>query len=104
MATELLFARDALRIAIATERSGLDFYSRAARVASDSRARRVFKRLAAEEEEHLGKLEVRYRAALGTGFRAGVTTDVSLLPRAPRMVCSPWEQTSSPTAWTTRRL
>ena len=64
VATELLFARDALRIAIATERSGLDFYSRAARVASDSRARRVFKRLAAEEEEHLGKLEVRYRALL----------------------------------------
>ena len=30
-ATELLFARDALRIAIATERSGLEFYSRAAR-------------------------------------------------------------------------
>ena len=29
--TELLFARDALRIAIATERSGLEFYTRAAR-------------------------------------------------------------------------
>src|SRR3954449_9695203 len=29
---ELLFARDALRIAIATERSGLDFYTRAARM------------------------------------------------------------------------
>src|SRR5512136_1917404 len=28
--TELVFARDALRIAIATERSGLEFYSRAA--------------------------------------------------------------------------
>src|SRR5689334_3578462 len=31
--TDLLFARDALRIAIATERSGLEFYSRAARIA-----------------------------------------------------------------------
>jgi Fur family transcriptional regulator, ferric uptake regulator len=30
--TDLVFARDALRIAIATERSGLDFYTRAARV------------------------------------------------------------------------
>ena len=30
--TELLFARDALRIAIATERSGLEFYARAARI------------------------------------------------------------------------
>ena len=32
--TELVFARDALRIAIATERSGLEFYSRAARLTS----------------------------------------------------------------------
>src|SRR5688500_12130427 len=30
--TEMLFARDALRIAIATERSGLEFYSRASKV------------------------------------------------------------------------
>ena len=62
--TELLFARDALRIAIATERSGLDFYSRAARVTTDSRARRVFKRLAKEEKEHLETLEVRYKELL----------------------------------------
>ena len=39
--TELLFARDALRIAIATERSGLEFYSRAARITKDARGRRV---------------------------------------------------------------
>jgi Fur family ferric uptake transcriptional regulator len=62
--TELLFARDALRIAIATERSGLDFYSRAARVTTDTRARRVFKRLADEEKEHLRTLEVRYKELL----------------------------------------
>jgi Fur family ferric uptake transcriptional regulator len=60
-ATELLFARDALRIAIATERSGLEFYSRAARVTRDARGRAVFLRLAGEEEEHLAKLEERYR-------------------------------------------
>ena len=59
--TELLFARDALRIAIATERSGLDFYSRAARIAKDARARRIFEKLADEEKEHLGTLEKRYR-------------------------------------------
>src|ERR687898_2936190 len=52
--TELLFARDALRIAIATERSGLDFYSRAASIARNARAKRVFTKLAAEEKEHLG--------------------------------------------------
>jgi Fur family ferric uptake transcriptional regulator len=62
--TELLFARDALRIAIATERSGLDFYSRATRIARDARARRVFHKLAEEEKEHLGTLEKRYRELL----------------------------------------
>jgi Fur family ferric uptake transcriptional regulator len=59
--TEAVFARDALRIAIATEQSGLEFYTRAARITRDPRGRRVFDRLAAEEQEHLGKLERRYR-------------------------------------------
>src|ERR671917_2448127 len=58
--TELLFARDALRIAIATERSGLEFYSRAARITRDARGRRVFEKLAEEEKEHLATLEKRY--------------------------------------------
>lgn len=62
--TELLFARDALRIAIATERSGLEFYSRAARLTRDARGRRVFEKLAEEEKEHLGTLEARYRELL----------------------------------------
>src|SRR5215204_2679537 len=34
--TDLVFARDALRIAIATERSGLDFYTRASKVTKDA--------------------------------------------------------------------
>lgn len=62
--TELLFARDALRIAIATERSGLEFYSRAARITKDPRGRRVFEKLAGEEQEHLATLEARYRELL----------------------------------------
>src|SRR5829696_1084509 len=62
--TELLFARDALRIAIATERSGLDFYSRAARLTKDARGRHIFEKLAEEEKEHLGTLEARYRELL----------------------------------------
>ena len=37
--TELVFARDALRIAIATERSGLEFYTRAADLTKDPRGR-----------------------------------------------------------------
>lgn len=62
--SELLFARDALRIAIATERSGLEFYSRAARVTKDPRGRSVFLRLAEEEKHHLGTLEQRYQKLL----------------------------------------
>ena len=58
--TERVFARDALRIAIATERSGLEFYSRAARLTRDARGRKVFEDLAKEEKEHLSKLETRY--------------------------------------------
>ena len=59
--TGRVFARDALRIAIATERSGLEFYRRAARLTRDPRGRRVFEQLAAEEREHLATLEARYR-------------------------------------------
>ncbi|MEE2963217.1 MAG: transcriptional repressor [Acidobacteriota bacterium] len=62
--TELLFARDALRMAIATERSGLDFYSRGAELVQDTRARQVFKRLSGEETDHLGTLEARYQELL----------------------------------------
>jgi Fur family transcriptional regulator, ferric uptake regulator len=62
--SELLFARDALRIAIATERSGLEFYTRAARVTKDPRGREVFLRLAEEEKHHLGTLEQRYQKLL----------------------------------------
>jgi Fur family ferric uptake transcriptional regulator len=59
--TALVFARDALRMAIATERSGLDFYTRAAKLTSDARGRAVFQKLAGEEKEHLATLEKRYR-------------------------------------------
>ncbi len=62
--TEQLFARDALRIAIATERSGLEFYSRAGRITRDPRGREVFQKLAEEEREHLGTLEARYKKLL----------------------------------------
>ncbi len=58
--TESLFARDALRIAIATERSGREFYTRAAAITRDARARSIFQRLSTDEEDHLDRLEGRY--------------------------------------------
>jgi len=62
--TELVFARDALRVAIATERSGLAFYTRAASLTKDARGRATFLKLADEEKEHLAKLEARYKELL----------------------------------------
>ena len=61
--TELLFARDALRIAIATERSGLEFYTRAAAL----RAMRAQQRLQAPRrgrERAPQELEQRYKELL----------------------------------------
>ena len=61
---DLVFARDALRIAIATEKSGLDFYTHAARITRDARGRKIFNDLATEEKEHLHTLEARYKELL----------------------------------------
>ena len=66
--TELVFARDALRIAIATERSGLEFYTaRRAHHAGRARPRACSRQLAAEEREHLGTLQKRYQELLSAG-------------------------------------
>jgi Fur family ferric uptake transcriptional regulator len=62
--SELLFARDALRIAIATERSGMEFYGRGVKLVKDPRAREVFRKLATEEVHHLKTLENRYQELL----------------------------------------
>ncbi len=62
--TDTVFARDALRMAIATERSGREFYTRAAQMTRDARGRRVFQKLATEEEDHFGRLESRYKELL----------------------------------------
>ncbi|MEO8680807.1 MAG: transcriptional repressor [Vicinamibacterales bacterium] len=62
--SELLFARDALRIAIATERSGMEFYGRGVKLVKDPRAREIFRKLATEEVHHLKTLEARYQELL----------------------------------------
>jgi len=61
MTTDRVFARDALRMAIATERGGLEFYTRAAAITKDKRGRSIFRKLAEEEKEHLGTLQKRYK-------------------------------------------
>jgi len=62
--SDMVFARDALRIAIATERSGAEFYARAAKTTRDARGRKIFEDLAQEERAHLGRLEERYAELL----------------------------------------
>jgi Fur family ferric uptake transcriptional regulator len=64
VSSEALFARDALRIAIATERSGQEFYTRAASMTRDARARAVFERLSTAEDDHLERLQRRYAQLL----------------------------------------
>jgi rubrerythrin len=59
--TARVFARDALRMAIATEKSGREFYTRAAKITADARGRKVFQKLAGEEDDHLDKLQQRYQ-------------------------------------------
>ena len=61
---DAVFARDALRMAVATERSGREFYTRAAKITKDHRAREIFEKLGTEEVEHLNKLEARYKQLL----------------------------------------
>jgi rubrerythrin len=60
----MLFARDALRIAIATERSGMEFYGRGVKLVKDARAKEIFRKLATEEVHHLKTLENRYQELL----------------------------------------
>ena len=58
---EKTITRDALEVTLAIERLGYTFYTNASRKTVDLRGRRMFQRLAAEESEHLRKLQNEYR-------------------------------------------
>ena len=77
--TELVFARDALRIAIATERSGLEFYTRAASITTDPSGRRVFQRLAEEERRTPRHAREALRRAARRRSAARVPADLPVL-------------------------
>ena len=66
-------------MAIATERSGLEFYTRAARLTKDARGRTVFQKLAEEEREHLGTLREALPRAARQRSAARVAADVPVL-------------------------
>ena len=55
--SDLVFARDALQIALATERSGVNFYLSAAETSTHPSGRSTFLKIAEEEKRHLHELE-----------------------------------------------
>ena len=103
--SELLFARDALRIAIATERSGLEFYARAARITKDPRGtRRCSSELAEEEKHHLEHARGALPEAARAGSAARVAADVPVLQgRGQRAVRARRRRAAAATASTISR-
>lgn len=61
---EKTVVRDALEVTLTIERLGYTFYTNASRKTKDGNGRRMFQRLAAEESEHLRRLQSEYRNLL----------------------------------------
>ncbi len=57
---DLVFARDALKIALETERSGVNFYLSAAETATHPSGRSTFLKIAEEEKRHLHELQLEW--------------------------------------------
>jgi len=64
MRLEKTAVRDALELTLAIERLGLTFYTNASRKTKNDRGRQMFQRLAAEESDHLRRLQAEHRALL----------------------------------------
>jgi Fur family ferric uptake transcriptional regulator len=62
--TEMIFARDALQMALRMERQGIDFYRDAAARDVDPEGRAVFECIAEEEAAHIGELEAELAGVL----------------------------------------
>ncbi|MDE2925583.1 MAG: transcriptional repressor [Acidobacteriota bacterium] len=58
--SDLVFARDALRIAIATEKRGVNFYSTASELVSHASTKSTFLRMLEDEESHLKQLQAQW--------------------------------------------
>ena len=57
-------ARDALELTLSIERRGYTFYSNASKKTKNGRGRLMFQRLAAEESDHLRRLQQEYRSLI----------------------------------------
>jgi Fur family transcriptional regulator, ferric uptake regulator len=81
---ELVYTRDALRIAIATERSGLEFYSRAVSSTTHPRGAALFQRLARDKRERLSTLEASYKRLLAQDAQLEARPPFIFFKRAAR--------------------
>jgi rubrerythrin len=63
---ETTFVRDALELTLSIERRGYTFYINASKKTQNDRGRLMFRRLAAEESEHLKRLQQEYRLLLAS--------------------------------------
>ena len=61
---ETTIVRDALELTLAIERRGYTFYTNASRKTKNGSGRLMFQRLAAEESDHLRRLQVEHRSLL----------------------------------------
>jgi Fur family ferric uptake transcriptional regulator len=61
---ETAVVRDALELTLAIERRGYTFYTNASRKTKNGSGRRMFQRLAAEESDHLRRLQQEHRSLL----------------------------------------
>ncbi|HLH32224.1 MAG TPA: transcriptional repressor [Terriglobia bacterium] len=61
---ETTVVRDALELTLAIERRGYTFYTNASRKTKNGRGRLMFQRLAAEESDHLRRLQAEHRSLI----------------------------------------
>ena len=101
--TEMIFARDALRIAIATERSGLEFYTRAARITQDRARTHGLSEARRRGEGASRHARGAIRAAAQDAIRSSSRAPRFSSSRARRTGCSPKAPTGSARASTISR-
>jgi len=59
--SDLVFARDALKIAMATERRGINFYKTASEIVTHAPTRKTFLKMLDEEKGHLSRLQEEWK-------------------------------------------
>ena len=78
-----VFARDALELTLAVERRGYSFYINAAKKTQNPDGKRMFQNLAAEESDHLDKLQHEYRTLIEA--HSWLRREPARLPVNPRI-------------------